>query len=232
MEQILTEAAGARRHGHGGRGRQRLDRRGQRRPAARRLPGLGAPRAGLRRDRRCRRRGPRSQSETVWNDPRRRRRPAAASAASSPCPATRPTPSLPVNVDTQAAGRGVPDVCGNADPQTGYVIRVDGAEQIDRRHERGRAAVGGADRAPRRAARRAARVRAAAAVPAAGQRLVPRHHLGQQRRPTRPAPAGTPAPGWAPPTARRWRRRCRRRRTVATAAAAVVEALRRLALVA
>ncbi len=37
--------------------------------------------------------------------------------------------SVPVNVDTQAAGRGVPDVCGNADPQTGYVIRVDGAEQ-------------------------------------------------------------------------------------------------------
>ena len=36
---------------------------------------------------------------------------------------------LPVNVDTRATGRGVPDVCGDADPQTGYEIRVDGAQE-------------------------------------------------------------------------------------------------------
>ena len=32
-------------------------------------------------------------------------------------------------MDTQATGRGVPDVSGDADPQTGYVIRVDGAQE-------------------------------------------------------------------------------------------------------
>jgi kumamolisin len=37
--------------------------------------------------------------------------------------------NVPVNVDTQGTGRGVPDVAGDADPQTGYRIRVDGVEQ-------------------------------------------------------------------------------------------------------
>jgi kumamolisin len=37
--------------------------------------------------------------------------------------------NVPVNVDTKGAGRGVPDVAGDADPQTGYTIRVDGADQ-------------------------------------------------------------------------------------------------------
>jgi kumamolisin len=37
--------------------------------------------------------------------------------------------AIPVNVDTSKAGRGVPDVAGDADPQTGYTIRVDGADE-------------------------------------------------------------------------------------------------------
>jgi kumamolisin len=32
-------------------------------------------------------------------------------------------------VDTGKTGRGVPDVSGDADPATGYTIRVDGAQQ-------------------------------------------------------------------------------------------------------
>jgi kumamolisin len=36
---------------------------------------------------------------------------------------------VPVNVDTGKAGRGVPDVAGDANPQTGYSIRVDGADE-------------------------------------------------------------------------------------------------------
>jgi kumamolisin len=36
---------------------------------------------------------------------------------------------VPANVDTQNPGRGVPDVAGDADPQTGYTIRVDGVDQ-------------------------------------------------------------------------------------------------------
>ncbi|HEX3688291.1 MAG TPA: S53 family peptidase [Solirubrobacteraceae bacterium] len=68
------------------------------------------------------------QSETVWNDPGD----GATGGGISrefPMPSYQANANLPVNVDTQSTGRGVPDVCGNADPQTGYVIRVDGADQ-------------------------------------------------------------------------------------------------------
>jgi kumamolisin len=33
-------------------------------------------------------------------------------------------------VDTHKPGRGVPDVSGDADPQTGYQILVDGSQQV------------------------------------------------------------------------------------------------------
>jgi kumamolisin len=36
---------------------------------------------------------------------------------------------VPVNVSSHKAGRGVPDVAGDANPQTGYTIRVDGATE-------------------------------------------------------------------------------------------------------
>jgi kumamolisin len=35
----------------------------------------------------------------------------------------------PTNVDTRQPGRGVPDVCGDADPETGYQVLVDGQPQ-------------------------------------------------------------------------------------------------------
>jgi kumamolisin len=37
---------------------------------------------------------------------------------------------VPDNVDTNKPGRGVPDVAGNADPQTGYQTLVDGSQQV------------------------------------------------------------------------------------------------------
>jgi kumamolisin len=37
--------------------------------------------------------------------------------------------TMPDNVDTGTPGRGVPDVAGDADPQTGYSILVDGNQE-------------------------------------------------------------------------------------------------------
>ncbi|MGZ4349835.1 MAG: S53 family peptidase, partial [Solirubrobacteraceae bacterium] len=68
------------------------------------------------------------QSETVWNDPGDGATGGGVSRQ-FPLPSYQSSAGVPVNVDTQATGRGVPDVSGNADPQTGYRIRVDGAEQ-------------------------------------------------------------------------------------------------------
>ena len=68
------------------------------------------------------------QSESVWNDPGD----GATGGGISrqfPVPSYQANAKLPDNVDSHAAGRGVPDVCGDADPQTGYVIRVDGADE-------------------------------------------------------------------------------------------------------
>jgi kumamolisin len=47
-----------------------------------------------------------------------------------PLPSYQANAKVPDNVDSKASGRGVPDVAGNADPDTGYQVRVDGAEQV------------------------------------------------------------------------------------------------------
>ena len=44
-------------------------------------------------------------------------------------PAYQSAAKVPDNVDTGKPGRGVPDVCGDADPQTGYAIQVDGTAE-------------------------------------------------------------------------------------------------------
>jgi kumamolisin len=68
------------------------------------------------------------QSETVWNDPGDGSTGGGISRQ-FPVPSYQANAKLPVNVDTKSTGRGVPDVCGDADPATGYRIRVDGAEE-------------------------------------------------------------------------------------------------------
>ena len=45
-------------------------------------------------------------------------------------PAYQANASVPVHPETQFVGRGVPDVAGDADPQTGYIVRVDGKQQV------------------------------------------------------------------------------------------------------
>jgi kumamolisin len=69
------------------------------------------------------------ESETVWNDGAGGGATGGGISRQFPVPSYQANANLPANVDTQAAGRGVPDVCGDADPQTGYRIRVDGAEE-------------------------------------------------------------------------------------------------------
>ena len=68
-------------------------------------------------------------SETVWND-------GAAGGATGggvsdqfPLPAWQQTAGVPA-APSGGTGRGVPDVAGNADPQTGYQVLVDGQQEV------------------------------------------------------------------------------------------------------
>jgi kumamolisin len=66
-------------------------------------------------------------SETVWNDGPGGGAGGGGISAFFPVPAYQQGLSLPQSPNTGAPpGRGVPDVSGNADPQTGYKILVDG----------------------------------------------------------------------------------------------------------
>jgi kumamolisin len=56
--------------------------------------------------------------ETVWNDP-------GGGATGGGISSFFPRPNWQANANTKD-GRGVPDVAGDADPETGYIIRVDG----------------------------------------------------------------------------------------------------------
>jgi kumamolisin len=68
-------------------------------------------------------------SETVWNDTGGGATGGGVSRQ-FPLPSYQASAKVPTNVDTKSAGRGVPDVCGDADPQTGYQIRVDGSDEV------------------------------------------------------------------------------------------------------
>lgn len=68
-------------------------------------------------------------SEVVWND--------SADSASGggvstqfPIPDYQANAKVPVEIDTKFAGRGVPDVAANADPNTGYNVLVDGQQLV------------------------------------------------------------------------------------------------------
>ncbi len=68
-------------------------------------------------------------SEMAWNDGAGGGASGGGVSIEFPVPAYQAHAGVPANVDTGSVGRGVPDVCGDADPQTGYRIRVDGAQQ-------------------------------------------------------------------------------------------------------
>ena len=66
--------------------------------------------------------------ETVWNDTGDGATGGGVSIEFA-LPSYQSGAGVPANVDTDQPGRGVPDVAGDADPQTGYTIRVDGSDQ-------------------------------------------------------------------------------------------------------
>ncbi len=69
------------------------------------------------------------QSETVWNDGTSGGSTGGGVSDAFPLPAWQQSAGVPA-ASAGTGGRGVPDVAGNADPQTGYQIRVDGKDMV------------------------------------------------------------------------------------------------------
>jgi kumamolisin len=66
------------------------------------------------------------QSEVVWNDGSGNGASGGGVSETFPLPAYQQSANVPVSVNTGFVGRGVPDVAGDADPDTGYNVEVDG----------------------------------------------------------------------------------------------------------
>jgi len=70
-------------------------------------------------------------SEVVWNEIANNEGATGGGvSALFPIPAYQNSAGVPVQPQTNFAGRGVPDVAGDADPSTGYQVRVDGKNQV------------------------------------------------------------------------------------------------------
>ena len=70
-------------------------------------------------------------AETVWNDGAQGGAGGGGISALFPVPAYQQAVALPPSADAGAGpGRGVPDVAGNADPQSGYQVLVDGRSMV------------------------------------------------------------------------------------------------------
>jgi kumamolisin len=70
-------------------------------------------------------------SETVWNDGAGQGATGGGVSDVFPVPSWQATAGVPVRAGSGAvAGRGVPDVAGNADPETGYQVLVDGQSMV------------------------------------------------------------------------------------------------------
>lgn len=68
--------------------------------------------------------------ETVWNDGTAGGATGGGVSDDFTLPAWQVAAGVPARAQTGGAGRGVPDVAGNADPQTGYRVRVDGQDEV------------------------------------------------------------------------------------------------------
>ena len=66
------------------------------------------------------------QSEVVWNDGSGNGASGGGVSETFPLPAYQQSANVPASVNTGHVGRGVPDVAGDADPDTGYNVEVDG----------------------------------------------------------------------------------------------------------
>jgi kumamolisin len=69
-------------------------------------------------------------AESVWNDGAGQGSGGGGISDVFPVPAWQADAGLPDNSQSGKPGRGVPDVSGNADPETGYQIRVDGQNGV------------------------------------------------------------------------------------------------------
>jgi len=71
------------------------------------------------------------KSETVWNDLSSNEGATGGGVSNIyPLPSYQASAGVPVQPETKFVGRGVPDVSGNADPETGYEVLVDGSNQV------------------------------------------------------------------------------------------------------
>jgi kumamolisin len=70
-------------------------------------------------------------SEVVWNEQANNEGATGGGVSTIfPIPSYQASASVPKQPETQFAGRGVPDVSGDADPVTGYQVRVDGKNVV------------------------------------------------------------------------------------------------------
>jgi kumamolisin len=75
--------------------------------------------------------GTKIPNEQVWNELAKSEGSTGGGVSNFfPIPDYQKTAGVPKNVDTGFVGRGVPDICGDADPETGYIVRVDGQTQV------------------------------------------------------------------------------------------------------
>jgi kumamolisin len=68
-------------------------------------------------------------SEVTWNDGNGAATGGCVSDVFSP-PQYQSDAGVPASPNTGKPGRGVPDIAGNADPETGYKVQIDGAPQV------------------------------------------------------------------------------------------------------
>lgn len=71
-----------------------------------------------------------SVTETVWNDGGQGGATGGGVSDAFALPSWQTTAGVPDRSGTTSTGRGVPDVAGNADPQTGYQVFVDGQSMV------------------------------------------------------------------------------------------------------
>src|SRR5499427_2234501 len=69
-------------------------------------------------------------AETVWNDGAQGGATGGGVSDAFGLPGWQAAAGVPGQAGTGRAGRGVPDVAGNADPRTGYRVRVDGQDTV------------------------------------------------------------------------------------------------------
>ncbi len=69
-------------------------------------------------------------NEHVWNNGGRNDAGGGGISEAFPPQEFQKNANIPPHANTGKAGRGVPDLAGNADPKTGYIIRLHGSDQI------------------------------------------------------------------------------------------------------